>query len=332
MKRKLPPPHDHALDPSRHRDNDENPSNSGGDGNEAANLVAQHYNSRRQLGVRDRLHTKITGLRIFNNWTKSVLISRHAFRGCRVLDLGCGKGGDLRKWAHAQIGEFVGMDIASVSVEQAGERYNEMRRICKFPARFYAQDCYGEPLEKTMHPPDYQADLISAQFCLHYAFESETKARQMMSNVATHLAPGGTFICTIPNSNWLIKKARSAGSRSFGNSVYSVEFAEDPGIAASDSGLSRFGCAYSFTLDEAVDDCMEYLVHMPSFVRLAGEHGLELLYCRPFHDMYVESMADPVSNDLFWKMRVVDESRPEITQDEWEAIGIYMAVAFTKQP
>ncbi|KAJ2549330.1 mRNA cap guanine-N7 methyltransferase [Coemansia sp. RSA 1933] len=325
--------HDHALEPSRHMDS-ENPSNNNDDGgrggNEAANLVAQHYNSRRQLGVRDRMHTKITGLRVFNNWTKSVLINSHAFRGCRVLDLGCGKGGDLRKWAHANIGEFVGMDIASVSVEQAGERYNEMRRICKFPARFYAQDCYGEPLEKTMHPPDYQADLISAQFCLHYAFESETKARQMMTNVATHLNPGGVFICTIPNANWLVKKARSAGSRSFGNSVYNVEFAQYPAPEDINS-VSRFGCAYSFTLDEAVDDCMEYLVHMPSFISLASEHGLELLYCRPFHAMYVESMGIPAFNDLFWKMRVVDKTRPEITQDEWEAIGIYMAVAFTKR-
>ncbi|KAJ1662965.1 mRNA cap guanine-N7 methyltransferase [Coemansia sp. RSA 1813] len=330
MKRKLSPPHDRAVEPPSppSHDRDENPSKLNNDGNAAANLVAQHYNSRRQLGVRDRLHTKITGLRIFNNWTKSVLINRHASRGSRVLDLGCGKGGDLRKWAHANIGEYVGMDIASVSVEQAQERYNEMRRICKFPARFFAQDCYGEPLEKTMHPPDYQADLISAQFCLHYAFESETKARQMMSNVATHLAPGGAFICTIPNSNWLVKKARSAGSKSFGNSVYSVEFAEYPDT---DSSIARFGCAYSFTLDEAVDDCMEYLVHMPSFVSLAQEHGLELLYCRPFHSMYVESMADPAYSGLFWKMRVVEESRPEITPDEWEAIGIYMAVAFVKK-
>ncbi|KAJ2522498.1 mRNA cap guanine-N7 methyltransferase [Coemansia sp. RSA 1939] len=330
MKRKLSPTHDRAVElPPDHKEEGKFADGSSSSENkDASKLVAQHYNSRRQLGVRDRLHTKITGLRMFNNWTKTVLINRHASRGCRVLDLGCGKGGDLRKWAHAGIGEYVGMDIASVSVEQAAERYGEMRRICKFPARFYAQDCYGEPLESTLQPPDYHAHLISAQFCLHYAFESEGKARQMMANVSSHLTPGGAFICTIPNANWLVKKARSVGSKAFGNSVYGVEFAEYPG---EECRIPRFGCAYSFTLDEAVDDCMEYLVHMPSFVRIAREHGLELLYCRPFHNMFVESMADHAFNDLFWKMRVVEESRPEVTPDEWEAIGIYMAVVFVKR-
>ncbi|KAJ2725070.1 mRNA cap guanine-N7 methyltransferase [Coemansia sp. Benny D115] len=168
-----------------------------------AELVANHYNTRRELGIEGRMHTKITGLRLFNNWIKSILIGRHTTAGCKVLDLGCGKGGDLRKWAITGIGEYVGMDIAQVSVSQAQKRYSEMHNV-RFKASFFAQDCYGEPLEKTLQPPDYQADVISAQFCLHYAFETEKKARQMMENVSSHLAPGGRFMCTIPNSNWLV--------------------------------------------------------------------------------------------------------------------------------
>ncbi|KAJ1845075.1 mRNA cap guanine-N7 methyltransferase [Coemansia sp. RSA 2708] len=165
--------------------------------------VAAHYNQRRELGVEGRMHTKITGLRLFNNWMKSILIREYAYSGCRVLDLGCGKGGDLRKWSIAGIAEYVGMDIAQVSVSQAEKRFGEMSHA-RFKARFFAQDCYAEPLEQTLQPPDYLADVISAQFCLHYAFETEKKARQMMHNVASHLAPNGAFICTIPNANWLV--------------------------------------------------------------------------------------------------------------------------------
>ncbi|KAJ2410568.1 mRNA cap guanine-N7 methyltransferase [Coemansia sp. RSA 2531] len=303
----------------RKLDEDDNDNNSQ-DNN--AQQVAEHYNTRRELGVEGRLHTKITGLRLFNNWVKTVLIGMHTFRGCKVLDLGCGKGGDLRKWSYANIGEYVGMDIAQVSVTQAQKRYTEMHNP-RFPARFYAQDCYGEPLAKTLQPVDYQADVISAQFCLHYAFESERKARQMMRNVSEHLADNGTFICTIPSANWLMKKLRATEDLAFGNSVYRVEFAQREPV-------SVYGFAYAFTLDEAVEDCTEYLVHMPSFVALAEEHGLELLYCTGFHDLYSRNISDRQNLELFQRMKVVDDSRPHVSSDEWEAVGIYLAVAFRK--
>ncbi|KAJ1735306.1 mRNA cap guanine-N7 methyltransferase [Coemansia biformis] len=282
--------------------------------------VAKHYNEIRELGVEGRLYTKITGLRLFNNWVKSCLIRQYTKRGNKVLDLGCGKGGDLRKWSMSNISEYVGMDIADVSVGQAQRRYKEMNNN-RFEARFYAQDCYGEPLEKTLRPVDYKADVVSTQFCLHYAFESEAKARQMMANVSTHMEPGAYFMCTIPNANWLEKKRRVLGD-SFGNSVYRVEFA--PGKA------TRFGTAYSFSLDEAVQDCTEYLVHMPSFVQLAGEYGLELKDCIGFHHYYTQQMQRDDATGLFWRMRVIDEERPEISKDEWEAIGIYLVVVFRK--
>ncbi|KAI9472506.1 mRNA cap guanine-N7 methyltransferase [Coemansia mojavensis] len=289
-----------------------------------ASQVAEHYNQRRELGVEGRMHTKITGLRLFNNWIKSLLIRQYAFAGSRVLDLGCGKGGDLRKWSIAGIAEYVGMDIAQVSVQQAQRRFADMQNP-RFKACFFAQDCYAEPLEKTMRPADYQADVISAQFCLHYAFESEAKARQMMHNVASHLVSGGAFICTIPNSNWLVKRARSAGTRSFGNSVYQVEFASPL------QDIGRFGTAYSFTLDEAVEDCTEYLVHLPTFIQLAKEHQLELELCCSFHQLFAEHKQQRASMDLFHRMRVLDAQRPEISLDEWEAVGIYLAVAFRKK-
>ncbi|KAJ2609306.1 mRNA cap guanine-N7 methyltransferase [Coemansia sp. RSA 1365] len=307
---------DHAVSLSHDRDNqqDDLPHKAAGgdsvrenDNNNSAAQVAEHYNQRRQLGVHGRMHTKITGLRLFNNWIKSIMIRKFAYNGCRVLDLGCGKGGDLRKWAIAGISEYIGMDIAQTSVSQAQKRFEEMRNT-QFSAKFFAQDCYADPLENTMRPSDYQADVISAQFCLHYAFETEKKARQMMHNVSSHLADGGVFICTIPNANWLV-----------------VDFAEDA------SKIKRFGTAYAFTLDEAVEDCTEYLVHIPTFIELAKEHGLELEYCRDFHNLFADHISDYSSVELLRRMRVVDSDRPEISADEWEAVGIYLAVAFRKK-
>lgn len=66
------------------------------------------------MGVQQRELSPIIGLKKFNNWIKSVLIGKFAFRqpgrpGANVLDIGCGKGGDLNKWKQAKIRLYVGM-------------------------------------------------------------------------------------------------------------------------------------------------------------------------------------------------------------------------------
>jgi mRNA (guanine-N7-)-methyltransferase len=77
-----------------------------------------------------RHDSPIIGLKNFNNWIKSVLFANFCHpalasssivrppppgakkapitRG-KVLDMGCGKGGDLNKWAKALINEYVGL-------------------------------------------------------------------------------------------------------------------------------------------------------------------------------------------------------------------------------
>src|SRR5688572_26105193 len=72
-------------------------------------IVADHYNSKVDVGVERRRASTIIYLRSFNNWIKSVLIGRCVKRGENVLDLGCGKGGDLFKWNKAKINKLVGL-------------------------------------------------------------------------------------------------------------------------------------------------------------------------------------------------------------------------------
>lgn len=103
------------------------------------------------------------------------------------------------------------------------------------------------------------------QFCLHYAFETEEKARMMLQNVAGRLRSGGRFIGTIPDASWIVKRVREQpeGVYRFGNSIYSIDFGDTlkEGVG---KGLTKFGCRYMFHLVDAVD-CPEYLVHWGTF-------------------------------------------------------------------
>lgn len=201
--------------------------------------VSAHYNAVPERG-RDwrKSESKIGGLRSLNNWIKSTIIQKFSqpdipTQNLLVLDMGCGKGGDLQKWQSAPQPPrlYVGVDPADVSINQARDRYGEMQRRRKGPrgkplplyeAHFFAQDAFGVSLANIpvvrdvgFDPhagPDSNGaitarfssggfDVVSMMFCLHYSYESEDKARGMLKNVAGALKKGGRFLGVMPNSD-----------------------------------------------------------------------------------------------------------------------------------
>ncbi|KAI4284657.1 MAG: hypothetical protein L6R35_004847 [Caloplaca aegaea] len=211
--------------------------------------VREHYNAVPQRGREwRRTDSRIKGLRGFNNWVKSTII--HKFsptddtggekRPLLVLDLGCGKGGDLAKWAQApqEVELYVGVDPAEVSIEQARERYGQMGRAGggrggrvgnrggrprpTFHAEFVVQDAFSQSIGTIpiVQNVGFDArggsrwgsggfDVVSMMFCMHYAFEDEGKARGMLQNIAGALKKGGRLIGTIPNSDLLREKVEA---------------------------------------------------------------------------------------------------------------------------
>nr|CAD7403590.1 unnamed protein product [Timema cristinae] len=125
---------------------------------EHAAVVAEHYNTLQEKGLEERSKSRIFYLRNFNNWIKSMLINeylRKAGEGhshgqpLRVLDMGCGKGGDLLKWRRGSITHLICADLAETSVEQCQTRYNDLKGRSRherafapvFSAEFITADC-----------------------------------------------------------------------------------------------------------------------------------------------------------------------------------------------
>ncbi|KAI9316387.1 guanine-N(7)-methyltransferase domain-containing protein, partial [Dichotomocladium elegans] len=277
--------------------------------------VAKHYNDRPDVGREKRKESRIIRLRSFNNWVKSTLIRNHVRQRQTVLDMGCGKGGDLIKFAKARIKHLVAADIADVSLEQMKERYRGMRRPA-FTADFIAMDCYSERLAPRLRP-GLEFDAVSMQFCMHYAFESEAKAKIMLENVSSRLRRGGRFIGTVPDSNWIVKrlKEQPADVMRFGNSIYHIDFT---GNLKNKEQIARFGCRYMFHLVDAVD-CPEYLVHWGTFEQMAKSYGLRLIFREDFHSLYKNASRDKESLELLTRIGVIGGSSPEMSEEEWEA-------------
>ncbi|ETS59695.1 hypothetical protein PaG_06628 [Moesziomyces aphidis] len=306
---------------------------------EDAEEVADHYNKRREVGIHGREESPIIALRKFNNWVKSVLVGTFArgrdphldgrarARGGRVLDLGCGKGGDLKKWEKVRPSGLVGADIAAVSIEQAIARHQESNR--GFPGDFFAFDCFSKSLADVipLELLEPMFDNVTLQFCMHYAWESVDKARIMLDNVARYLRKGGTFIGTIPDSRELrdrMAASRHPEDRSFGNRYYKVIFDQTESWPA-------FGNRYTFFLEDAVENVPEYVVDFDVFEELAYQAGLRCIYRKNFAEIYHEGSRQGEYGKLLQRMGVVDDyGTLNVNEDMWQAATLYLGFAFEK--
>ncbi|QPG73675.1 hypothetical protein FOA43_000988 [Brettanomyces nanus] len=290
----------------------------------------QTYRSRRQK----RTESKIYKLRSFNNCIKYILISKYATRGGNVLDLGCGKGGDLAKWGLTQISSYVGIDISDQSIKEAIHRYRKSR--CQFHAIFATGDAFNTQVPEIVAPfkneVNLQFDTVSMQFCLHYAFANEETARRMLENVSRSLKLGGMFIGTIPSSDfirWKIKRLHS-GSKKWGNSLYEVEFPEPP--PRDGQFPSPFGNMYTYYLVDAVDHVPEYVVPFEKLRSLCEEYNLELRYKKNLFELFNKEI--PKYFHLLPPPLVESLKRSDgtygVSGEDRDACSFYLAFAFEK--
>lgn len=106
--------------------------------------IESHYDEKKQNTLEERQQSRIINIKCFNNWVKAVLINEYVKRNDNVVDLCCGKGGDLIKWNKAKIFHLLGVDISSVSITQCNDRYTSLDPHYK--ADFYAVNAFSVPV------------------------------------------------------------------------------------------------------------------------------------------------------------------------------------------
>ncbi|XP_039593783.1 mRNA cap guanine-N7 methyltransferase [Polypterus senegalus] len=325
--------------------------------------VATHYNALKECGLEERNQSRILYLRNFNNWLKSVVIGeilekvKQKINNICVLDLGCGKGGDLLKWRKGRISKIVCADIAEVSIEQCKQRYSDMKNRGRgndhiFEAEFIAADCTKELLADKFKDPETYFDICSCQFVLHYSFETQEQAEQMLRNACERLRPGGYFIGTTPNAFELVKRLENSDGNSFGNKVYSVTFQKK-------GDFPLFGCQYDFNL-EGVVNVPEFLVYFPLLEMMAKKYKMKLLFKKTFREFFEEKIKNEEHKILLKRMQALEpfssyqksklgadakeyqhaekhltsgktsETLGTLSQSEWDATSIYLVFAFEK--
>ena len=308
-------------------------------------------------GVRDpgkegRKASRIIFLRSFNNWVKASMINKYCHqlgRDLAVLELCCGKGGDLDKYFMNKIKLFVGADISGEVLENAMTRLEKIRNE-KYSNNFqtkciFIKEDLSSPQNKLLEKIDkkYFFDLVSCQFAMHYHFESEQRLNSFLINVSSRLCEGGYFIGTIVEDNVIVKRLRNRKNiadnkyinekLTFGNEFYSVKFSQKN----FNKNNGPFGIKYGFYLEDSIDNrdeegnikyVGEYLIVFKEFVEICKKFGLYLVEKENFTKFYQNNIKDDFYKRLSIKM-FKDINTTNMKQ-QWEIIQLYTTFVFRK--
>ena len=101
----------------------------------------------------------------------------------RILEVGCGPGGGISIFAKDGHESF-GVDISPIAIEQAREKYKEVKFLC--------EDLFDMSLEKESFDVIFHSGLIE-----HFKYPKNIEAINAMVKL---LKPGGKLIMVVPNS------------------------------------------------------------------------------------------------------------------------------------
>lgn len=166
----------------------------------------------------------VSNMNVFHNWIKSNIIYTYCSavyqdgKSQTVLDISCGRGGDILKFYYVKIAEYVGTDkdreTLLSAVNGAVSRYKQQKKSKPnfFKATFIHADSGvlfdyenqrvaldGMSMENKKNMDKYfnmQYDRINYQFAIHYIFKDELSWNNLKQNIKKLLKPGGYMMVT----------------------------------------------------------------------------------------------------------------------------------------
>ena len=193
--------------------------------------------------AQDKYYQEISNLckpmRAFHNWVKSILIYTYCQpfstngEGTKkskatIFDIGCGRGGDIQKFYHARVGDYIGIDVdfegLFATTDSAVSRYNFMKsKFPDFGKMNFIQADGSLPLKSEVQSKKFsnmtqenknnidkffnknKYDIITSMFAIHYLFDSEESIKNLITNINNHLKIGGYIIFALFDANEVLK-------------------------------------------------------------------------------------------------------------------------------
>lgn len=310
----------------------------------------QHYNQITKNARRQNRNEDTNCTRFVNNLVKSLLFNycydtfvQTNFPQDRIhlLDLACGKGGDILKWRFnlPQDSIYVGVDSSDASVDEA------KRRLLQCYAHNHRNQCYfgkdksvlikanmaSPKLAPTLQQYFNQQEIfhvVSMQMALHYVTKTPEYLCNTLQNISSMLYTNGIFIVTFMNPQCIIAELGSPMCQEIRLYTKHSNYSNNCQL-----NIEEFGQQYHVHLDNCVHDLAEYIVPLKQLYRIAKQYNLMPIEKGSFEDILESNYINNNRHFNFLKNKTMPEHvrMSGKLQDiiQYDA-GMYMYVIFQK--
>lgn len=252
----------------------------------------------------------------FHNYIKYLLLkgaAEHAdglSRKRALVDLTCGRGGDLNKWSTLRLDAVLGMDLSADNLFGADGMHARLKKMRGVPFKyvFLAHDArvpvfdaggqlVAEAVDQTIsknprgaevaafHAAHAPFSMVATFFSLHYFFKDEMSLDSLVQNVSRSVALHGRWVMTCIDGDRLYEKWRGKSGADAeweesvrGNKVFHLKKMYTDG-----DGPNQFGCRIQVKFHSISDEFYdEWLVFGEVLDRVARRHGLHRVEKTPF--------------------------------------------------
>ena len=270
----------------------------------------QENNRKKSLFIHMRnFHNKIIKDSILIKNTKK-LLNYNNIHDIKLLDLACGKGGDINKWKKNIINEIIGIDIIHNNifdtVDGACVRYNNMVEDYKgidwvpninflvgdisldisngnaFKNNSFSYNLWQKIwIDNNLKNNNF--NVISIMFAIHYIFNDETKINKLIENIDNNLKPGGYFVGTCFDGQQLFKlleskkKGESIEGYKNNTKIYKITKLYDNKEFKNDNTSINYPIDVFVKSIHSENSNTEYLVNFEFLVKLLEQKNIYLL-------------------------------------------------------
>ena len=233
------------------------------------------------------------GMRKFHNWIKSNDILKYTQQKTTLLDLACGKAGDIHKWLNSSIHTITGIDINPDYITEAKRRTQETLRKTNSDKTIdlHLLNLSTQSITNDLGITD-SYDIINCQFALHYFFKSPETAHNFFQNVSSHLNNNGFFIGTLFDGMKVFNTLQNGDIHHTKNNSTLVKitkhYSQENFTELNDFGeqINVFlGGSTILTVPDQ-SGTPEYIVNFNTLVNLAKQYDLELVESNLFQNLY----------------------------------------------
>lgn len=220
--------------------------------------------------------TNFYNMKKFHNNIKRDLIKKYAKNNDTIIDLGCGKGGDMHKWISTNIKYVKGYDINKEYLKEAEDRYEKIKKQKKINTEIIYK-CI-DLSKKVIDTEHKNVNIITCNFALHYFFENEETFNILKKSIKNNLKINGYFIGTIFDGASVNKMVNNYEFTQF-DKLFKIENINN--------NNKLFGNKIKVYLKDSIIDNIsyEYLIYFGKFISKMEDEGFILVNSKLFSEI-----------------------------------------------